>query len=131
MIYFDSSAIMKLVRAETESAALADWIAQRGDESVVSSELARIEVLRAARRAGSAALAEAHAVVGDLDLVPMGDPVQRSACDIGDASLRTPDAIHLASAVLLRGELSAFVAYDRRLLDAAEQLALPCVSPGR
>lgn len=122
---------MKLVRAETESAALADWIAQRADEAVVSSELARIEVLRAARRAGPDALAEAHAVVGDLDLVPMGEPVQRSACDIGEAKLRTLDAIHLASAVLLRGELSAFVAYDHRLLDAAEQLKLPCVSPGR
>lgn len=67
-------------------------------------------MLRAARRAGPEALAEAHALVGDRDLVPMSEPVQRSACDIGEASLRTPDAIHLASAVLLRGELSAFVA---------------------
>jgi len=69
VIYLDSSALMKLVRREQETAALVEWLEVRHEQAVVSSELGRIEVLRAARRAGDGALAEARAVVGDLDLV--------------------------------------------------------------
>jgi uncharacterized protein len=51
-----------------------------------------------------------------------------------DASLRSLDAIHLATAHLLTSEstetLDAFVAYDRRLLLAAAAVGMPVVSPG-
>lgn len=67
--------------------------------------------------------AEARAVVGDLDLVPLDRAVQDVACDIGHPLLRTPDALHLASALLLGEELTAFIAYDCRLADAAKPLA--------
>ncbi|MDN5789749.1 MAG: hypothetical protein L0H25_02610 [Micrococcales bacterium] len=69
-----------------------------------------MEVLRAARRVGGAALTETHAVIGDVDLVPLDQGVQDLACDIGEPPLRTLDAVHLASAVLLRDELTAFIA---------------------
>lgn len=46
-------------------------------------------------------VAEARAVVGDLDLVHLDRAVQDVACDIGDPLLRTLDALHLASALLL------------------------------
>lgn len=51
-------------------------------------------------------------MIGDVDLVPLGRGVQDLACDIGDPPLRTLDAVHLASAVLLRDDLTVFVAYD-------------------
>lgn len=109
---------------------MAQWLGERPNEAIVTSELGRIEVLRAARRAGRDALAEAHVVIGDVDLVPMGDVVQNLACEIGEATLRTLDAIHLASAVLLRSALTAFISYDRRLLDGAAELGLPVFAPG-
>jgi hypothetical protein len=43
--------------------------------------------------------------------------------------LGTADAIHLASALAIRRDLSAFVAYDKRLLDAAAEAGLPTASP--
>lgn len=131
MIYLDSSALMKLVREEAETAALADWLATQPDVPVVTSELGRVEVLRAARRAGPAALLEAHAVLGDVDLVGLDRDVQDVACEIGDPLLRTLDALHLASAVLLGSDLTALVAYDDRLLDAARTAGLPTFAPGR
>lgn len=131
MIYLDSSALMKLVREEAESAALGEWLGRRSESPVVTSELGRVEVLRAARRAGGEVLAEARAVIGDLDLVPLDRGVQDIACDIGDPLLRSLDALHLASAVLLRDELSAFVAYDHRLLSDAQAAGLPTTTPGR
>jgi hypothetical protein len=44
--------------------------------------------------------------------------------------LHSLDAIHLASALTIRDELSAFVAYDLRLGDAAAVAGLPVVRPG-
>lgn len=129
MIYLDTSALMKLVREEAESAALGEWLHARTDVPAVTSELGRIEVLRSARRVGDAVLTEARALVGDLDLVPLDRTVQDLACDIGDPLLRNLDALHLASAVLLRDELTAFVAYDHRLVAAANAVDLPTTAP--
>ena len=131
MIYFDSSALMKLIRAEDETAPLREWLNGRPEAPVVTSELGRVEVLRAARRAGREVMAEARAVVSDLALVPLDRGVQDLAVEIGGPLLRTLDALHLASALLLRDELTAFVAYDHRLVSAARAAGLPAVSPGQ
>jgi len=130
VIYLDSSALMKLVRQEGETAALGEWLARRTEQQVVSSALARVEVLRAARRVGGPAMAEARAVVADLDLIPLDHAVQDVACDIGDPALRTLDALHLASALLLGAQLTTFIAFDHRLADAARAAGLPVATPG-
>ena len=131
MIYLDSSALMKLIRSEDETSALRLWLDLRTEQPVVSSEVGRVEVLRAARRVGDQVLAEARAVVGDLDLVPLDRAVQDVACDIGAPVLRTLDALHLASALLLGETLTEFVAYDRRLADAARAAGLVVATPGQ
>ena len=131
MIYLDSSAVMKLVRREAETAGIVEWLQLHRDLPAVTSELGRIDVLRAARRAGANALAEARAVVGDLDLVSLDRAVQDVACDVGDPSLRTLDALHLASALLLGDALTVLVTYDHRLADAAQAAGLVVASPGR
>jgi len=129
VIYLDSSALMKLVRAEEETAPLQEWLRTQAEVPVTTSELGRVEVLRAARRVGGEALTEAQAVIGDIDLVPLDQGVQDLACDIGEPLLRTLDAVHLASAVLLKDELIAFVAYDHRLASAAQAAGLPTTTP--
>lgn len=131
MIYLDSSALMKLVRQEEETPALCEWLRVRHEQSLVTSELGRVEVLRAARRLGGQVLTEARAVVGDLDLVPLDRAVQDLASDIDDPPLRTLDALHLASAMLLHEELTAFVAYDHRLVAAAQGTGLGVATPGQ
>lgn len=131
MIYLDSSALMKLVRREDETEALREWLELRIDQPVVTSELGRVEILRAARRVGGDVVAEARAVAGDLDLVPLDRAVQDVACDLAGPALRTLDALHLASALLLGQALTAFVAYDRRLASEAQALGLVVTTPGR
>lgn len=131
MIYLDSSAVMTLVRVEADTAALTAWLADRPEQPVATSELGRVEVLRAARRVDDRSLTEARALLADIDLVPLNRAVQDLACDIDRPWLRTLDALHLASAVLLSGELTAFVAYDDRLTDAARNAGLPVAAPGR
>jgi uncharacterized protein len=120
-----------LIRTEHETAALSDWLGERPEHPVVSSELGRVEVFRAARRVGDRALTEARAVIGDIDLVPLSRAVQDLASDVGHPLLHTLDALHLASAVLLSDELTAFIAYDQRLTSAARAAGLVVATPGR
>ncbi len=122
---------MKLIRHEDESGALIGWLERRARSTLVTSELGRIEVIRASRRAGNGAPARARAVVGDLDLVPLDRAVQDLACDLTDPFLRSLDALHLASALILGDGLAGFVTYDRRLADAARGAGLVVTAPGQ
>jgi predicted nucleic acid-binding protein len=130
VIYLDSSALLKLVYEESESAALADWLAAHAAVPVVSSELAKVEVTRACRRIDPRALPEARSLLAGLDLVPLSGAVIDHAADVGGTALRSLDALHLASAISIQAELSAFVAYDRRLAEAASAIGLGATAPG-
>jgi len=62
-------------------------------------------------------------------LIDVDREVRRAAAEAGPTQMRSLDAIHLASTLLIRDGLTAFVTYDHRLADAAEQLRLPVESP--
>lgn len=128
-IYLDTSALVKLVVDEPESAALADWLDDRPDDVLCSSAVSRVELLRAARRRSPATVPATVALLCELALVPVDSPVLELAAEIGPPGLRTLDALHLASAAGLGPDLSAFVAYDGRLIEGAALLQLPAISP--
>ena len=129
MIYLDSSALLKLLFEESESAALAQWISERAGTPMVSSELARLEVVRATRRLDADVVPAARTLMSQLDLIPVNGALIDEAADVGDPLLRTLDAIHLASALSIRGDLTAFVAYDNRLVAAAEAAGIESIRP--
>jgi uncharacterized protein len=132
VIYLDSAAIVKLIRPEPETAALFGWLTEIGDTDRVTSTLAEIEVIRALRRTDPGRLAAVPAILAKLNQVPMDDIVRATATAYPDPTLRTLDAIHLASAhtLMLDGvALTAFVSYDKRLLAAADNIGLPTRSP--
>ena len=95
MLYLDASAIVKLVRSEPETSALVEAI--RADPEVISSALSWTEVVRAARRARVRAT-RASAVLDGIASVPIDDGILRDAAELSPASLRTLDAIHIATA---------------------------------
>lgn len=130
MIYLHSSALLKLLFQEPESNALQDWLTARPGVPVVSSEMAKVEVLRATRRINASALADARSLLGQLDLVPLPGAVVSRAGDLDHVSLRSLDALHLASALTLGADLTALVAYDHRLLEAAALEGLETAQPG-
>ncbi len=124
-VFLDSSALVKLVAPETETAAL---IAFRGHPRapVIVSELAITEVTRAARRVG----ADSSVALAECDVVLLRPELLLSAASLEPLGLRTLDAIHLATALSLARSLDAFVAYDKRLLAAAAGHGLEVASPG-
>jgi predicted nucleic acid-binding protein len=64
-----------------------------------------------------------------VEIVPLSREIAESAGTLSPPGLRSIDAIHLASALVLRRHLAAFVAYDKRLLAAAGEAGLPTASP--
>lgn len=135
MIYLDTSAAMKLVRPEKYSTELSDWLRERrGSSAVLSSVLIEVELMRATRRSAPEQLDRAAEVLSGIGVVTLSPAVVTRATAYTDASLRSLDAIHLATAEHLvsvtRAPLGAFVAYDGRLLAVAERVGLPVVAPG-
>ncbi len=83
MIYLDSSALLKLVRAEAGNAALREWLALHHEQPLVSSVVGRAEVLCAPDESGVRVQAEARVLLGQLDLIPLDRAAQDLASDIG------------------------------------------------
>jgi predicted nucleic acid-binding protein len=125
--YLDSSAIVKLAVREPESLALRRYLRRR--QPLVSSALARTEVLRALLPAGDEAVARGRIVLERLDLVRVNDRILNAAGALRPAALRSLDAIHLATANELGDELGALVTYDERMVDAARQAGHRIVQP--
>jgi predicted nucleic acid-binding protein len=131
VIYLDSSALVKLALAAPESAALAHWLAERADQPLVSSALHRAEVPRAVWRTEPGALPRSYRVLRRIARVALTADVLDESATVPPQALDPAQAIHLASALALKGDLTAFVAYDQPLLAAARAAGLPVASPGK
>ncbi len=130
MIYLDTSAFVKLVWAEPESDALSRFLTERSATPLVSSVLLTVETRRAVQREDPSALARADLLLTRIGRIGMTASVVESASRLPDRSLRSLDAIHLATALLLRDDLDVIVTYDKRLATVAEAHHLPVGSPG-
>jgi len=128
LCYLDTSAFVKLLTAEAESEALRRFL--RAQPTQVSSTLLDVEAHRVAARLGTVAAARTAQLLAGIALTPITPEVRSLARTIPPLSLRSLDAIHLATAVALGPDLGVFVAYDRRLLDAAADAGLTVASPG-
>ena len=129
MIYLDSAAVVKLVHAEPESAALRSWLEKRADIQWISSVLTEIESFRALARYAPEATSRLPTVLDQIDLIDLDQRIRTLAQTVTPATVRSLDAIHLGTALRSGPSLTSFVTYDRRLLDAAQAAGLPIDSP--
>lgn len=125
--YLDSSAIVKLVVREPESAALARYL--RGRRPIAASALARVEVMRVALSFDVVVQARALEVLSRIELIRVNDRVLGVASTLLPPEMRSLDAIHLATASLLGDQLGRVVTYDERMADAARALGFGVVAP--
>ncbi len=128
LFYLDTSAFLKLVRAEPESVALRAWL-ETEECNLCSSQLLLTEAVRAAELLG----VERRVVDEALDAVSLvlpAAPTFLRAANLRPARVRTLDALHLAAALELGDELHGIVTYDRRMVDGAMACGLAPISPG-
>jgi predicted nucleic acid-binding protein len=127
MIYLDSAAVVKLVHAEPESAALRGWLNERA-RPVDQLGADRDRILPHARPVRAA---------GDLPPARRAGPdrphrPRPAHTDAGrtvtPATVRSLDAIYLGTALRSRSSLTTFVTYDKRLLNAGHAAGLPIES---
>lgn len=125
--YLDSSAIVKLAVQEPESTALRTHLRRR--RPLVSSGLARTEVVRALLPLGDRAVRRGLDVLSTLDLVRINDRTLTIAGELTPPELRSLDAIHLATAQQFDAELNHVVTYDDRMAIAARALGMRVTAP--
>ena len=124
--YLDTSAFLKLITFEEESSAMRQWFSSH--DSVWSSQLLHTEAMRVSLRLGI----DVPRVEDALDTISLVLPRVTTFYAAGRRtpdSLQSLDALHLATAIEIGGDLRGMVVYDERLIEAARQLAIDTVTP--
>ena len=127
--YLDTSAFVKLVIDEAESAALESELQSLPDR--FSAAILATEVIRALRRKGRGQhVGRARELLETTGLIAVDRTLLERAASVDPPILRSFDAIHLAAALAIGEDLGAFVTYDVRLAAAARANDLKVISPG-
>lgn len=126
--YVDTSALVKLIVAETETTALRRWLT-KADQVLVTSDLSRTELMRAVRRAAPDRAPRVREVLDAFTLTQLTPAVFSEAGRLDPLGLRTLDALHLASALNLDDDLEGIVTYDHRMADAATTNGIAVLAP--
>jgi predicted nucleic acid-binding protein len=124
VLYLDASAITKLVIAEPESETLLSAV--RGN-TLISSRVVVVEIGKAVARADPTV--DPQPVLARVAFVELDADLAQIAAGTGSAALRTLDAIHVASALRVGGEIAGFITYDERQAAAAQSAGLTVISP--
>lgn len=95
----------------------------------MSSALLRTEAMRACARYAKTYVAAAEHGLSTVALIPVADDVLRHAGTLTPPSLRSLDALHLATALSLGDDLDALFTYDQHMIDAARDHGVPVLSP--
>ncbi|WP_413248706.1 type II toxin-antitoxin system VapC family toxin [Sinomonas flava] len=124
--YLDTSAALKLVIEEPESAALAMAIDGAGAE-LAACRLLETEMRRAAQRVSGLHQDAVTAFLDTVDIYEMTAPLFRQAGLIPGTMLRSLDALHLAAAISL--DVEAIATFDVRLAEASRDAGLAVIRP--
>jgi predicted nucleic acid-binding protein len=124
----DTSALVTWMTRRSQWGALDAFLQERATEPLATSTLGFVETVRTLDLVG-----HFPKVVEDLDARITEILLTREVRDAAAllvGRLRTLDAIHVASALSLRDDLTALVTYDRRMLETARGEGLPAHAPG-
>jgi predicted nucleic acid-binding protein len=124
VIYIDSSVALAYLLAESRAPPATLW-----SNGLVSSRLLEYEVWNRihACRLGPSQGAATRLLLAGIELIEMTAPALSRAREPFPLSVRTLDALHLATIEFLRGrgDSVALASYDSRLAAAAQALGIP------
>ena len=124
----DSSALVKLIVSEQHSKSLRSWV-DGCKQDLFISELARTEVSRAIARVDLNLNKQFNAIIARFGVIRVSTQVLTIAATLSPTTLRTLDAIHLASCVILGDDLTGFVTYDNAQASAASVNSIEVITP--
>lgn len=127
MIYIDTSALLRVVFRDPTTPALERVLAP--EVELVSSALLQVEARRGVLRRAPQRVPRVDVLLAEIEFVGITDAVVESAGRLPDPLLRSLDAIHLATALLIREDIEAVLTYDARLADAVREHDLAVITP--
>lgn len=126
MIYLDTSAAYKLLSREPEAEAVEALFAS--GTALLSSRLLEVELHATVDRRGGSR-EDVDSILRRVDLDAVDDEVIDHALALR-AGLRAMDGLHLSTALLYGGTVTAMATYDQELAAAAQRFGL-AVGTGR
>ena len=125
--YADSSALLKLLIVEKESAALTDFI----DFTIKSSVLTRVEIIRVLHKIAPEKIDRAQIILAGIDLTPLNPAILSMAENFAPSiTLKSLDALHIATAIFLDKSVEGVITYDKAMIKNAKELRIKVASPG-
>jgi predicted nucleic acid-binding protein len=126
--YLDSSALIKLIYPECESASLRRFL--HGD--LFTSILARLEVERFLTFGSASASTDPSTFQAFLNFVSINDLMINKCLALNlPRFVRTLDAIHLGTAVSITKSTSGVITYDKKMQRACRVLGMKFYAPGQ
>jgi hypothetical protein len=119
---------MTQLSGRTHASALNEFFADRPHSPMGTSTVGFIETTRNMDRIGSFPDLMAYLTRTLTEIILTADIRDRASNLPG--TIRTLDAIHIASAQKLGASLEVLVSYDKRMLDVAAAVGLPVAAPG-
>jgi len=124
----DSSAIVKLIVDEPKSQSFSAWLKNCKDDLYIS-ELAHTEVARAINRVDASLHGQLKTVIERFGTIRVSSQILTIASVLSPTNLRTLDAIHIASCLILGDDLTGFVTYDSTQAAAASHNGIAVIAP--
>jgi hypothetical protein len=125
--YLDSSAVLKLIFTEKETPALDKVMSNK----VITSTLTRVEVKRAVNRINPEKLNVANDVLEQIQYVELdSQTLQLAEAFTFEITLRTLDAIHVASILRISDAVIGIISYDKQLITNSRNMGIMVLSPG-
>ncbi|MGW4495520.1 type II toxin-antitoxin system VapC family toxin [Streptomyces sp. NPDC004376] len=124
----DASALVTWMTRRNHWGDLDAFLQQRVTEILATSTLGFVETVRTVDLMGHFPKAMEDLEARITEILLTREVRDGAALLVG--RLRTLDAIHVASALSLRDDLTAVVTYDRRMLETARAEGLPAYAPG-
>jgi uncharacterized protein len=134
ILYVDTSAMLKLLVREAESAAIERELLTWSE--LATSVITEVELPRAVARAreeradavidGSVVL---HGVLSSAAIIPLSENIVAAARKVKPVQVGALDAVHIASAISLGRQLAGVATYDKRMQDALEPLGVGVIAP--
>jgi predicted nucleic acid-binding protein len=128
--YIDSSAILKLIFLEKESEELFSFLEEESAR-LYSSEIAKVEVIRAVLRIEPKLLERAEQVLASIRIITISSTIITAAERLPHRiNVRGMDAIHIASCNKLDRIGHTMITYDVQMAKAARDSGIDVVAPG-
>jgi uncharacterized protein with PIN domain len=119
--YVDSSAIVAVIFDEPEALALEEIL----ESAPVTSRLSKVEILRRVNKFDETLLPRAQKVISQFQLVEMAELIlTRAESYPPQITVKTADAIHLATAETLSPLIEGVITLDKQMAINARKLNL-------